>query len=458
MLETIREYLEDRRHEAAKTLLEQHEPWEIAELLSDPELSDTDQGVLFRLLSKDVAIEVFESLTGEQQVELIEGLSRSESVSILEELDPDDRARLLDEMPAKVAKRLIGALAPGSREVVTRLLNFPEGAVGRIISPNYVAVRDTGTAADATSAVRRSQLDHEHLTTVFVVDATRRYRGLVHLAELVKAAPETPITELVEDADIRVYGTDPQDEAVRLLQRRDLASLPVVDREERLVGAVTVDDAMDIVERETSESEYRMAGIGDPVVSTDAVRSQRLTGGSILYPVRVRMGFLAITLVGGVLVGGLIDQFESTLEAVTALAIFIPMIMDMGGNVGTQSTTIFARALALGHIEEGRIVRHIFREMRVGATIGLLLGTAAGLVAWVWQGMPNNVPELGLAVGIALFVTITLASFLGFFLPWLLVKLGLDHAPGSNPLLTTIKDFTGLFVYFSLATWILDLT
>jgi magnesium transporter len=235
-----------------------------------------------------------------------------------------------------------------------------------------------------------------------------------------------------------------------LLQRRDLGAVAVIDSEQRLVGAVTFDDAMDALEDDASETMYRKAGLGDPAHAKELLRSQRLTKGSILYPERVRIAFLMVTLAGGLLVGGLIENFEDVLAAVVAAAVFIPVIMDMGGNVGTQSTTIFARGFALGHITEASFRRQWAREVAVGACMALILGTLGGTVAFFWQGVPNDVPLLGLAVGISLFVSVTLATFLGFGLPWLMIKMGLDHAPGADPFITTIKDFTGLAVYFSL--------
>jgi magnesium transporter len=455
MQATILTHLQDRNYAEAKALMQQSDPWEIARLLGD--LPATDRGILFRLLDKNNAIAAFEALSDEQQRDLLSAMSRTEAVRILEELEADDRARLLDELPAKVAKRLINELTPVSRETVLRLLNYPDGSIGRFISPQYVAVRENATAAEALDAVRASHLDGEHLGAVFVVDQTRHYRGLLNVGELVKADSGTPVTQLMKDADVCVHATDDAEAAARLLQRRNLWALPVVDAENRLVGAVTVDDAMEVLDRETSEAMYRRAGMGDVVHAREAIRSERLIRGGILYPVRVRLAFLMMTLAGGLAVGGLIEQFEDTLAAVVVLAVFIPLVMDMGGNVGTQSTTIFARGLALGHVNLRAMPRHVIREVGVGITMGLLVGTVAGVIAYFWQGAPNDVPELGLAVGIALFSTITLASFLGFAVPWLMLKLGLDHAPGADPFITTIKDFSGLFIYFALAAWVLDI-
>lgn len=446
--------LEARDLDRAKALLALPEP-EVAEMLED--LPPARRAAAFRLLSKDAAIAVFEALEPDTQRELLLSLAGPEPAEVLEGLDPDDRARLLDEIPARLAKHLIAQLRPETRASVHTILNYPPDSAGRVASPAYVAVRRGMTAENALSRVRSSSLAREHLTTVFVIDDDRRYLGLVRLADLVRAAPETPIGELVEGAALRVGTTEPATTAARMLQRRDLEALPVVDSEDRLVGAVTVDDAIDVLEEDASETMYRKAGLADPTHAREVIRSERLTAGGILYPVRVRLAFLLVTLAGGLAVGGLIDRFEDTLTAVVALAVFIPLVMDMGGNVGTQSTTIFARGLALGHIDLSRFRTHLWREARVGISMACLIGLVGGAIAWAWQGVPNGVPELGVAVGVALFSSVFLACLLGFLLPYVLLRLGLDHAPGADPFITTIKDFSGLAIYFSMAAFVLGI-
>jgi magnesium transporter len=456
MLAAIRPLLDGSDLTAAKDQLSIASPDQIAELL--PRLTDAEQAVMFRLLAKDTALYVFELLDPRQQMVLVEALTTSEAAELLEALDADDRVRLVDELPAKVATRLVAAMSPDTVRSVTTMLNYPPDSVGRILSPAYLAVRDAATAAEALAAVRGSELRHEHLETVFVIDSSRRYRGLIRLANLLRADPDQTVATLVEAADVAARAADDAARAARRLQRRDLDALPVLDGEGRLIGAVTVDDAMDAIDEDTTATMFAKAGIAEATHATEVVRSEKLTSGSILYPVRVRIAFLIVTLLGGLAVGGLIDRFEDTLAAVVALAIFIPLVMDMGGNVGTQSTTIFARGLALGQIDLDRIRTHIWREMRVGLVMGSILGLAGGSIAFVWQGAPNDIPQLGIAVGVSLFVSVNLACFLGFLLPYVMVRIGLDHAPGADPFITTIKDFTGLLVYFGLATYVLGLT
>jgi magnesium transporter len=414
------------------------------------ELPQAQKVILFRLLEKDRAIEVFERLDIAEQTDLVRAMTDPDAVRLLEQLDPDMRTHLLDELPAKVTKRLLAALTPDARQAVNVLLGYPEESAGRIMNPRYLAVRTSATADEALVAVKASDLSSEELRTVFVIDEGRFYQGFVSLASLIKAEPNTPIRDLIENPDVFVGATENRLVAARLLKQYDLVALPVVDGENRLVGAVAFDDVIDVLEEEASELMYKKAGIVDVRRERDVIHSQKLTQGSLLYAVRLRILFLLVTVAGGFAVGALIDEFEETLAAVLTAAIFIPIVMDMGGNVGTQSTTTFARGVALGHINLKRFWKHVRREVSVGLIMGAILGVVTGVIAWQWQGVPNDIPQIGIALGVSIFAVVTLATFLGFFLPWLLMKLGFDHAPGADPFITTIKDFTGLALYFTL--------
>ncbi|MEN9276479.1 MAG: magnesium transporter, partial [Gloeomargarita sp. GMQP_bins_5] len=261
---------------------------------------------------------------------------------------------------------------------------------------------------------------------------------------------------LARGQDTAVTVTTPALQAAKRLKELDLPAIPVVDSEGRLVGDLAFDDVLDLIEAEATGAMLAKAGVGK-LLERDQGWSERLVRGPIRYAIQLRIVCLIITLIGGMLVGAVIQNFEEILEAVVAVAIFIPVVMDMGGNVGTQSTTIFARGLAWGHIDIHQYMGYLLRELRIGALMGLILGTAGGLIAWLWQGIPNGVPQLGLAVGLALFTVITLAAVLGALLPWLLLKLGFDHGPAADPFITTIKDFTGLLLYFLLVSWLLGI-
>jgi len=328
--------------------------------------------------------------------------------------------------------------------------------VSERIRDAFVYVTDGAKVSDAIEAVRRTLVPTGQAAVVFILDAQGRYKGFARLSALLRADPESTVAAYIDGADLAVPQDMDQESAARRLQLKDVPLLPVVNAQRELTGVLTFDDAMDILEIETSDDIYFKAGVGDMFHTEDHVRSEKLTQGPIWYTVRVRILFLMVTLAGGLIVGGLIDQFEDILGAVLALAIFIPLVMDMGGNVGTQSSTIFARGYALGHITMQDFWRKNFvREALVGLTMAVGIAIVAGMVAYFWQGLPNDLPQLGIVVGVALFTSVFLASCLGFLLPYIMIKIGVDHAPGADPFITTIKDFSGLLVYFSMAAWLI---
>lgn len=429
----------------------------ISELLRSLREIDPHKRVLaFRLLEKEKAIAVFDALYPDEQATLIQGMTDPEILVFLEALEPDQRVRLFEELPAKVTKRLISQLSPDSHQAVDLLLGYPEGSAGRRMSLRYLAVRET-TAVDAVlAAVRESCLQDHELDMIFVIDQQRFYRGFVRTVRLMKADPDMPIAQLIDGRDIAIPATAPEMQAARLLKDYDLPAIPVVDSEGRLVGDIAFDDVIDLIEEEASAAALAQAGVGN-LLGRDQAWSEKLVRGPIRYAVQLRIACLIITLIGGMLVGGVIQNFEEILEAVVVVAIFIPVVMDMGGNVGTQSTTVFARGLAWQHIDVRRYGTYLFRELRIGLIMGLILGATGGIIAYVWQGAPNGIPQLGLAVGLSLFAVVTLAAVLGALLPWLLLKLGFDHGPAADPFVTTIKDFTGLLLYFYLVSWLLGI-
>ncbi len=409
------------------------------------ELPRQKQVIAFRLLNKDLAIEVFEKLELNFQEELISSFAENEVIDLMTDLAPDDRARLLDELPAKVAERVMNVLSAQEREMTAELLGYKPETAGRIMNPEYISFKKGITVREALDQIRSQGLGTETVHTLYVTDPVRKLEGVLSLRVLVMADPGEKIENIMYDQPVSVSTFTDQEDVARLLQQQDLMAVPVVDRENRLVGIVTFDDAMDVIGEETTEDIFNMAGLSRPK-EIESDRSRALISGSLRDVWKIRLPYLFIALVGGLLAGGVIETFEASLEAITALAFFIPVVMDMGGNVGTQSATIFARALVLGQINVRRFMQHLFREIGIGVSMGALLGLITGVIAGIWQ----QFPELGLVVGLSLTLTVTVASTLGFLIPFLLYKLGLDQAAGSNPIITTLKDITGLFIYFFL--------
>ncbi|WP_035987166.1 magnesium transporter [Leptolyngbya sp. KIOST-1] len=440
--------------EAAKKEANSIAPAELVQLLM--EIEPSKRAIAFRLLDKDKAIRVFEYLRPDDQAELIQAMESPEISALLEELDVDDRVRLFEELPAKVTKRLIAGLSPQARAAVNLLLGYPEGSAGRLMNLRFLTVRSTATVGAALATVRESTLEPSELALIFVIDEARYYRGFVRPVQLLKADPSQLIADLLDGETIAISATDDELRAAKLLKTYDLPAIAVVDSEGRLIGDITFDDVIDLVEEEATETILEQAGVGS-LLNRDRGWSEKLVRGPSLYSIRLRIIFLIVTLIGGFLVGGVIERFEETLEAVVAAAIFIPLVMDMGGNVGTQSSTIFARGLAWSQISPPQFMAYLFREVRIGLVMGLILGSIAGGVAYLWQGEPNGIPQLGLAVGVALTMVITLGSFLGASLPMVMLRVGFDHGPAADPFLTTIKDFLGLLIYFSLVGWLVGI-
>lgn len=446
---TVREYLDAGDVEGLKALLAEHVDMDQLRSLVE-NLVPEERVIIFRLLEKDRALALFEQLDVEQRQHLIASFTREEATAIFEALAPDDRARLLDEMPAAVTKRLVEALPPSDRAQLNLLLGYEAETAGRIMTPKYIRLTRGMTVEEALSKIRRVGREREAIHTLYVTDAERKLVGQVSLRTLILADPHDPIGSLM-DPDALFIGTDAdQEEAARKLQHHDLLSLPVVDHGKRLVGVITVDDAMEIMEQEVTEDFFDKAAL-TPLADDPTHQSYRLANGSIREIFPLRVPFLLITMIGGLLAGTVVNAFEGTIAAIPMLAVFIPVVMDMGGNAGTQSTTIFARAAALGHINLRRFGSHLLREMGVGASIGLALGVVTGGIAALWQ----DPPTVGLVVALSLIITVTLATLLGFLIPYTLMKLGVDPAVGADPIITTIKDITGLLIYFALAVLIL---
>lgn len=447
---TVRDVLEAEQLEKLKKVLADENPVHISQVIRM--LPKDEQGLVFRLLAKDLAIEVFDELDVDEKQTLLESFQEERALEMLSHLDPDDQVELLDELPAKVAKSLLTKLTYAEREAIGVLMGYPSDTAGRIMTPEYVSLRETMTVEDALHKIREVSTDKETIYYCYVTDNTRRLKGVVSLKDLVLAERDAIIKDFMATEIISCDTQADQEIVAKMIQEHDLLAVPVVDKEARLVGIVTVDDAMDILQEEATEDIYVKAGIGD-IRSSDVARSYDLVKGTVGQALRARIPYLVITLVGGMFAGGLIGTFEEALQSVVALAFFIPVVMDMGGNVGTQSSTIFTRGLLLGHINMNQFFSQLWRETRVGATMGALLGLGGGSFALIWQGAF----DIALVVSLALFLTITIATMVGFMVPFTLTKMGLDQAAGADPIITTIKDLSGLFIYFSIASLLLSL-
>ena len=402
-----------------------------------------DRAVAFRLLPKDPAVDVFDMLDQSLQHEIVEGLKDGDVAHFFESLDPDDRVRLMDEMPASVARRMLRHLDPRERSLTNIVLGYPSGTIGRAMSPEFVAVPEHWSVGQALQKVRRAGVDAETIYTLPVVDRQRLLKGIVSLRDLMLADESTIIETISNEADSVDADHDAEDAARRCADRKHLA-MPVTDSEHRVVGIFTVDDALDIIEREESEDAARHGGaepLHRPYLSTPVLRIMRS-----------RIVWLLVLGVGAALTVSVLDAFDEQLETVTVLALFVPLLIGTGGNTGNQAATTITRALALGDVGPRDVVKVLWREVRVGLTLGSTLGAFGFVLAGVVYGW-----DIGTVIGLTLVAVCTLAAGAGGLMPLLGKALGADPAVFANPFISTFVDSTGLILYFMIAMAILGL-
>ena len=438
----IDELLEGDDLELIDRWLVQADPVEIAEELSrlDPER----RAVPFRLLAKERALEVFELLDPSLQQELLENLRDANVRQLFEAMDPDDRARLTEEMPAKVARRLLAGLSPMERQLTSTLLGYPEDSAGRLMSPEVASLRAGITVAEALDRLRRIGRSAETIYALPVTDDARRLVGALGLKDLVLADPETRIGDLM-DPDVYSARVDTdQEEVARLMREADLLALPIVDTDHRLVGIVTVDDAMEVLEEEETEDVARAGGaepLGRPYLAT-----------SILQIARSRIVWLLFLIVAAALTVNVLQIFEATLSKLVTLALFIPLVIGTGGNTGAQAATTVTRALAVGEVRMADVWVVVTREARVGLLLGGLLALLVFLPITLFAGR-----DIATVVSLTMLVVCTLAAFVGSGLPLLARRVGVDPAVMSAPFISTLVDASGLIVYFLVARLVLGL-
>ena len=435
--------LEQGNFSEAKALLEPVRPADIAEAIE--ELPKTMQAIAFRLLPKNEAIVVYEYLDSSIQQSLIEEFKRQEVLEIVDQMSPDDRARLFDELPAKVVTRLLEQLSPMERNATALLLGYAADTAGRIMTPEYISLKETWTAFQALERIRSVAKYTETIYYLYVTDAARCLTGILSLRELVIAQPQQLIGEIMTRKAVSVQTDTDQEEVARLIQRYDFLAVPVVDTEQRLVGIVTVDDVIDILEAETTEDIYALGGVqsdGDNYFQTN------------LWTVaRRRVVWLFILLLTNTVTGTIIKSQESVLQQVVALAAFIPLLTGTGGNVGAQSSTVVIRGLNTDEIRVRGALQIVAREAMAGALLGLILGCVTTVWAYLLQGDLS----VAIAVGASLVAIALLASVSGSALPFVFRSLGLDPALMSAPFITTAVDVVGVLIYFNLAKLILGL-
>ncbi|MDR0449762.1 MAG: magnesium transporter [Treponema sp.] len=411
---------------------------DIAELFEDLPVEKTIR--IFRLLPKYSASEVFSDLDADKQQALVEALTDTEVGEIINNLFADDAVDFIEEMPANVVKRVLRNLSPEKRKVINQLLQYPEDSAGSIMTTEYIDLPESATVAEAFGLIRTTGLNKETIYTCYVIRADRQLIGIVSAKALMLSALDDKIGSIMDSNPLFALTTDDQEMVAGLFKKYSLLAMPVVDRERQLVGIITVDDIVEIIEEENTEDFEKMNALNpsdDPYLKT-----------SILSLTRNRILWLLVLMLSATLTGGIISGFEDALSVLPVLVAFIPMLMDTGGNAGSQASTLIIRGMALGEIELKDIARVLWKEIRIGSLCGLGLGAVNFLRVYLMNG--RNA-ALAFMVSLSLFATVLMAKSVGCVLPMIAKKLRLDPAIMAAPLITTIIDGASLLVYFSVA-------
>ncbi len=430
-------------YDGVKILLEHVQSVDIAEAIGILPL--ILQALAFRLLTKNEAIEVYEYLEPAVQQSLLDRLRSGEVLELVERMAPDDRVQLFDELPAKVVRRLLAELSPDERRVTAQLLGYEQETAGRLMTTEFIDLKEFHTAAQALRIVRRQAPFTETIYSLYVTDRERHLTGILSLRDLVTADPEKLIGDVMTRDVVNVATDTDQEEVARAIQRYDFLALPVVDREKRLVGIVTVDDVIDVIEQEATRDIYAAGAIqaGD---EDDYFQS------NLFAVARRRVVWLGVLVVANGLTTKVIAMNDDVLKQVVLLAAFIPLLIGTGGNVGAQSSTVVIRGLSTQKIQNIGLWKTVGREALAGALLGLLMLLFVVPFAW-WQGDGFLV---GAAVGISLMAITTLAATAGAALPLLFDRMGLDPALMSAPFITTATDVAGVLIYLRTAAWLLS--
>ncbi len=444
LVKKFEELIGQKQYAQIKSLLLSH-PEDMAELIS--RLSTSSHKLLvFRLIPYDKAVEVFEYLPPDQEEDMLNGLNSQEIKDILNEMSPDDRTELFEEMPAEVAKKFMNLLSPEERKIAIDILNYPDDSVGRIITPDFVQLYETMSVEEALAHIRKVGIKKETVYHSYVLDSGKKLIGVVSLKKLVLAEPATRIGEIMFKDVIKVSAFTDQEEAANIFKRYDLLILPVVDNSDKLLGIVTFDDLVDVLEEEATEDFEKIAAVlpvEKPYMEAN------------FFELLWKRSFWLIVLVILESASSLVmKNYGSVIQQWVALSFFLPILIATGGNAGMQSAMMIVRGLTTGDVRASDFFKVVFRESLLGFSIGAILAVV-GLIRVILQESGQWL--LSVSVGISMGATVMMAAVLGAALPIIFRKLKVDPALMSGPLITTIVDVVGVFIYFQIALTILRL-
>lgn len=441
ILTRVRAALERDDIAAATTIIEDLRPHDQAEVFSG--LRDEDQIALLPELSPSDSADILEKLDDQEAAEIAANLPAATLMRIVEEMEPDEAADLLGDIDPERAQAVLSGLTDA--EDIRPLLLHPDDTAGGLMTSEFLALRSRTTAKQALAAIHDWKPDTENIYYLFVVDAQTRLVGAVNLRQLIVASPDTMMQDIMDREVISVKAGADQEECAQLMSRYDLLALPVIDAERRLLGVVTIDDVVDVLVEEATEDIQRMAGI--------APLDRSYLDSSVLLVMRKRITWLLLLFLTESLTGTVLRHFEAELESVVALTFFIPLLIGTGGNAGTQTTSTIIRALALDELGWPDALRSLWHEFRVGFLLGLAMAIVAFIRALTW----GTSDELALSVALAILSIVVWANVLGSFLPLIAARVNIDPTVMSGPVMATLVDATGLFIYFTIARIVLGI-
>ncbi len=438
----INELLLEKKYSLLKEELLKEQIADIAEFID--ELDPKATLLVFRLLPKEIAADVFANLFPESQSELSMQINEKELHNILEDLYFDDKIDFLEEMPANMVKRILKNAPETERKLINQFLNYHEDSAGSLMTIELVDLKKEMSIQEALDKIRRDALDKETIYTCYVTDASRRLEGILSLRDLVIANPSKKVAEIMRKEMISVTTLDDKEYVAELISKYDLLAIPVTDNENRLVGIITVDDIVDVIEEENTEDFHKMATVGKIDIN--------LLDASPFFLIKKRLPWLMVLIFMNILSGAGIAHYEETIQAVIALVFFMPLLIGSAGNAGSQSSTLMIRSMAIGDVEIDDWFKLLRKEIVVAILLGLVMAFAVSII-----GIFRGGPDVAIIVALSMVVVVLVGCTIGMSLPFLLSRLKMDPAAASGPLVTSIADISGILIYFSIATWYLGI-